>query len=179
MGRHQLSDPHSWFIFIQMKKRTNYLTFCLLSTLLFSCGDEPKESRIETAEIEFKKEGELYLLKSGDSIQKLDIEIAENQYEHETGLMYRQSMKETLGMLFIYPEEALRSFYMKNTYIPLDIIYYGKDSSVVSFKENAQPLDETSLPSEKPAKFILELNAGKVKEWNIEVGDEIGFKRLD
>ncbi len=162
-----------------MKKRTNYFTFYLLSTLLFSCVDEPKESKIETSEIEFKKEGELYLLKSGDSIKKLDIEIAENQYEHETGLMYRQSMKETQGMLFIYPEEALRSFYMKNTYIPLDIIFYHKDSSVVSFQENAQALDETSLPSNKPAKFILELNAGKVKEWNIEVGDKIDFKRLD
>jgi len=162
-----------------MKKRTNYLTFYLLSTLLFSCDDEPKASKIETSEIEFKKEGELYLLKSGDSIKKLDIEIAENQYEHETGLMYRQSMQETQGMLFIYPEEALRSFYMKNTYIPLDIIFYSKDSSVVSFKENARALDETSLPSNKPAKFILELNAGKVKEWNIEVGDKIDFKRLD
>jgi len=162
-----------------MKKRTNYLTFCLLSTLLFSCGDDPKASKIETSEIEFKKEGELYLLKSGDSIKKLDIEIAENQYEHETGLMYRQSMQETQGMLFIYPEEALRSFYMKNTYIPLDIIFYSKDSSVVSFQENARALDETSLPSNKPAKFILELNAGKVKEWNIEVGDKIDFKRLD
>ncbi|HZJ37075.1 MAG TPA: DUF192 domain-containing protein, partial [Gillisia sp.] len=62
---------------------------------------------------------------------------------------------------------------------PLDIIYYGKDSSVVSFKENAKVLDETSLPSEKPAKFILELNAGKVKAWNIEVGDKMDFKRLD
>ena len=147
--------------------------------MLFSCGDQPKASKIETSEIEFKKEGELYLLKSGDSIKKLDIEIAENQYERETGLMYRQSMEETQGMLFIYPEEALRSFYMKNTYIPLDIIFYSKDSSVVSFQENAQPLDETSLPSNKPAKFILELNAGKVKEWNIEVGDKIDFKRLD
>jgi len=162
-----------------MKKRTNYITFCLLSTLLISCGDDPKASKIETSEIEFKKEGELYLLKSGDSIKKLDIEIAENQYEHETGLMYRQSMQETQGMLFIYPEEALRSFYMKNTYIPLDIIFYSKDSSVVSFQENARALDETSLPSNKPAKFILELNAGKVKEWNIEVGDKIDFKRLD
>jgi hypothetical protein len=162
-----------------MKKRTNYLIFYLLSTLLISCGDEPNASKIETSEIEFKKEGELYLLKSGDSIKKLDIEIAENQYEHETGLMYRQSMKGTQGMLFIYPEEAMRSFYMKNTYIPLDIIFYSKDSSVVSFQENARPKDETSLPSYKPAKFILELNAGKVKEWNIEVGDKIDFKRLD
>lgn len=162
-----------------MKKTTKYLIFFLLSTLLFSCGDEPKASKIETSEIEFKKEGELYLLKSGDIIKKVDIEIAENPYEHETGLMYRQSMKDSQGMLFIYPEEALRSFYMKNTYIPLDIIFYSKDSIVVSFKENARPRDESSLASDKPAKFILELNAGKVKEWNIVIGDKMDFKRLD
>lgn len=162
-----------------MKKLTNFLTLSLISALLFSCGNEPKDSTIETAEIEFKKEGELYLLKSGDSIKKLDIEIADTQYERETGLMYRKSMEENQGMLFIYPEEALRSFYMKNTYIPLDIIYYSKDSSVVSFQENAEPMNETSLPSEKPAQFILELNAGKVKEWNIDVGDKIDFIRLD
>jgi hypothetical protein len=147
--------------------------------MTFSCGDQAKESKIDTAEIEFRKDGELYLLKNGDSIKKLDIEIAANQYEHETGLMYRQSMEETQGMLFIYPEEAPRSFYMKNTYIPLDIIFYSKDSSVVSFKENAKPLDETSLPSNKPAKFILEINAGKVKQWNIKVGDKMDFNKLD
>lgn len=166
-------------IIIQMKKITNFLTFCLISAMLFSCGDEPKDSTIETAEIKFKKEGELYLLKSGDTIKKIDIEIADTQYERETGLMYRQTMEENQGMLFIYPEEALRSFYMKNTYIPLDIIYYSKDSAVVSFQENAKPLDVTSLPSIKPAQFILELNAGNVKDLNIEVGDKIDFSKLD
>lgn len=162
-----------------MKKGINSLTIILITALLFSCGNESKESKIETAEIEFKKEAELYLIKSTDTIKKLDIEIADTQYERETGLMYRKSMKENQGMLFIYPEEAMRSFYMKNTYIPLDIIYYSKDSTVVSFQENAKPLDETALPSEKPAQFILELNAGKVKKWNIEVGDKIDFNRLD
>lgn len=160
-------------------KRTKLLSIGLITGMLFSCGDEPKKIAIETAEIEFKKEGELHLLKSGDTIKKIDIEIADTQYERETGLMYRRSMEESHGMLFIYPEEALRSFYMKNTYIPLDIIYYSKDSAVVSFQENAKPLDMTSLPSFKPAQFILELNAGKVKQWNIEVGDKIGFSKLD
>lgn len=161
-----------------MKKR-KFLTIALITTIMFSCGDEPKETTIETPEIEFKKEGELALLKAGDTIKKLDIEIADSQYEWETGLMYRRSMEENQGMLFIYPGEAPRSFYMKNTYISLDIIYFNKDSTVVSFQEKATPLDKTALPSEKPAQFILELNAGKVKEWNIEVGDKIDFHKLD
>lgn len=161
-----------------MKKPYNYFLVLILSGSIFSCGDDTKESSIEVAEIEFKKEGELYLLKLEDTIKKVDIEIADSEYERQTGLMYRKSMEEDEGMLFIYPNEAPRSFYMKNTYIALDIIFYDKDSTAVSFQENAKPLDETSLPSGEPAQFILELNAGKVKEWNIELGDKIDFKRF-
>lgn len=161
-----------------MKKPTNFFIAFIFSGLLFSCGGETKESSIEVPDIEFNKEGELYLLKMGDTIKKVDIEIADTDYKRQTGLMYRKSMEDLQGMLFIYPDEAPRSFYMKNTYIALDIIFYDKDSVAVSFQENAKPLDLTSLPSEKPAQFILELNAGKVKEWNIEPGDKITFKRI-
>ncbi|SHF49309.1 hypothetical protein SAMN05444483_101322 [Salegentibacter echinorum] len=146
-----------------------------------SCkDDDPSEKNIETEEIVFTKEGEATLLKaSGDTIKKLDIEIADDNYERQTGLMYRDSMEEEQGMLFIYDKAAPRSFFMKNTYIPLDIIYFGADSTAVSLQENAKPEDETSLPSEKPAQFILEINAGLAKEWNFEVGDKIDFKRID
>ncbi|MDX1427627.1 MAG: DUF192 domain-containing protein, partial [Salegentibacter mishustinae] len=67
----------------------------------------------------------------------------------------------------------------KNTYIPLDIIYFAADSTAVSFQKNAQPQDETSLPSGEPAQFVLELNAGLADDWNIEVGDKIDFERVD
>lgn len=153
------------------------LAFILLG-IFGSCGDD-KQPEVETVEIEFKKEGELFLLKDGEVNQQVDIEIADTEYERQTGLMYRETMEDNQGMLFIYANEAPRSFYMKNTYIPLDLIFYDKDSTVVSFIENAVPLDETSLPSEKPAQFILELNAGKVDEWNITVGDKMSFERID
>ncbi|MCF4102325.1 DUF192 domain-containing protein [Gillisia sp. M10.2A] len=163
-----------------MKLKINILFCGLLVGILTSCGEDSKDNReVETAEITFKKEGELYLLKAKDTIKKIDIEIADNDYEQQTGLMYRESMLEEEGMLFIFNTSSPRSFYMKNTYIPLDIIYYSQDSTVVSFYKNTTPLDETSLPSNAPAKFVLELNAGKIAEWNIEVGDKIDFKRLD
>lgn len=161
-----------------MKKTMKLMILGVIGGLLISCGDDQKENSIETPEIEFKKEGELSLLKNGEVIQELDIEIADTPYERETGLMYRQSMEANQGMLFIFNGEAQRSFFMKNTYIPLDIIFYSSDSTVVSFHENAQPLDETSIPSNQPAQFILELNAGKVQEWNIETGDKMRFSRL-
>ncbi len=151
-----------------------------LSLSLSSCNEEKKQESIETEPINFTKEGELFLLKkdSGDTIQKLDIEIADTEYEHETGLMYRESMKADRGMLFIYNSEEPRYFYMKNTYIPLDIIYYDRDSSLVSIQKNARPRDESSLPSDGPAQFILEVNAGKAEEWNLEKGDKFYFRRI-
>ena len=160
-----------------MKQIKRYIILGFATGIILSCADDAKNLSIETPEISFQREGDLYLLKAGDTIKKIAIEFAETDYEQQTGLMYRKSLEENQGMLFLYPSEAIRSFYMKNTYIPLDIIFYNKDSAVVSFQENAKPLDETSLPSEAPAQFILELNAGKVKQWNIEVGDKITFKK--
>ena len=160
-----------------MKQMKRYIFLGFAAGIIISCADDAKNSSIKTPEISFQKEGDLYLLKAGDTLKKISIEFAETDYEQQTGLMYRKSLEENQGMLFLYPSEAMRSFYMKNTYIPLDIIFYNKDSTVVSFQENAKPLDETSLPSEAPAQFILELNAGKVKQWNIEAGDKITFKK--
>lgn len=156
-------------------KRT--LASILIITTIVSCGDESKEPEVETVNIEFKKEGNLQVLKNGEVTRTIDIEIADTPYEWETGLMYRESMEDNQGMLFIYPNAAPRSFYMKNTYIPLDIIFLGADTTVVSFKENAIPRDETSIPSNAPAKFILEINGGKVADWNIETGDKMRFTR--
>lgn len=151
----------------------------LVSMSFTSCNDkDKKEESIETDPITFTKEAELYLIKaSGDTIQKLDIELAESDYEHQTGLMYRENMEDHQGMLFIYDTERVRSFYMKNTYIPLDIIYYGADSTLVSIQKNATPRDETSLPSEGPTQFILEINGGLSDEWGLEKDDKMSFIR--
>jgi uncharacterized membrane protein (UPF0127 family) len=163
-----------------MKKKHFLLSLMLCGGLLTACNDDPEQEVIETEPVEFTKEGELYIIKTtGDTIQKLDIEFAETTFERETGLMYRKSMNQNQGMLFLYDQEAPRAFYMKNTYIPLDIIYFGSDSTAVSFQENAKPLDETPLPSAAPAQFILEINAGLVQEWNIEKGDKIDFSKID
>ncbi|MCH4824060.1 DUF192 domain-containing protein [Gramella lutea] len=164
-----------------MKRRfLNLASLALfLSFSLTSCEEDNKEDSIETDPITFTKEGELYLIKaSGDTLRKLDIELAETPYEHQTGLMYRESMEDDQGMLFIYDTERVRSFYMKNTYIPLDIIYYDADSTLVSIQKNATPRDETSLPSDGPTKFVLEINGGLSDEWGIEDGDRIDFSKL-
>ncbi|SDE52511.1 hypothetical protein SAMN05421636_105383 [Pricia antarctica] len=151
--------------------------FFVGAILLHSCKDEPKKV-IKTEPIAFKKEGELTLFKAKtDSVlSKLSIEIADNDYETETGLMYRQGMQDDQGMLFVFPNQAMHSFYMKNTEFALDLIFIKSDMSVASFQQNAQPLNETSLSSKVPVKYVLEVNAGLVSEWGLKVGDSISYQ---
>lgn len=147
--------------------------------ILQSCKEESKKV-IKTEPIVFTKEGELQIFNMGtDSIlTKIDIEIAETSYETETGLMYRKGMEEHQGMLFIFEDVRLHNFYMKNTEFPLDIVYVKDNMTIASFQENAQPLNEKSLPSKVPVQYVLELNAGLVQKWGLKVGDSIAFNRL-
>lgn len=155
------------------------LTLLLLSLIAFnSCKEETKSAPPKQVEIKFTKDGELSIFKqSSDTIlTKVDIEIADDEYERETGLMYRKGMKNSQGMLFIFPDVRYRSFYMKNTEFLLDIIYIGSDKKIVSIVKNAHPEDETSLPSEAPAKYVLEINGGLSDTWGFSAGDSITFK---
>jgi len=151
------------------------ITFCLIIICFNSCKSEPKT--VKTAKVTFTKEGELTLYKgSSDSIvAKLDIEIAKTDFEIQTGLMDRESMKENQGMLFVFNEIRERNFYMKNTRFPLDLIFLDHNKTVVSFQENAQPLDESSIPSKALAQFVLEVNAGLAEKLLLDVGDRMEY----
>ncbi|WP_422081369.1 DUF192 domain-containing protein [Ulvibacterium sp.] len=163
-----------------MMKSFRFITYLFIGFLiLLSCKEESKKV-IKTEPIVFTKEGELQIFTTAtDSIlAKIDIEIAETSYETETGLMYRKGMEEYQGMLFVFEDMRLHNFYMKNTEFPLDIVYIKDNMTIASFQENAQPLDEKSLPSKVPVQYVLELNAGLVQKWGLKVGDSIAFHRL-
>ena len=147
--------------------------------MMFSCKDEPKKV-IKTEAVVFSKEGELTIheRKTDSVIARFDIEFAQSQYETQTGLMYRRSMEDVQGMLFIFPNEAMHSFYMKNTEFPLDIIFIDSNLEIASFQENAQPLSEKGLSSKVPIQYVLEINAGLVKKWSLEIGDKIKFEKF-
>ncbi len=165
-----------------MKKLFISATIVASLFCLYSCKDTShSENKSLTKEITFTKEGELSLMKSEtDSIiAKLDIEIADDEYSTQTGLMYRHSMDQNQGMLFIFNDLRQRSFYMKNTEIPLDIIYLNSEKEIVSIQKNAKPFDETSLPSSAASQYVLEVNAGLSDKWNLEQGDRIEFTIAD
>ena len=100
------------------------------------------------------------------------VEIARTEKEHSRGLMFRKELPENAGMLFVYPDENYRRFWMKNTYIPLSLAYI--DSEGVIFQiEAMEPLDETPVASVRPARFVLEVNRGWFRKNGIGIGDRI------
>ena len=142
------------------------------------CKEDAKTS-LNTETAAFTREGllNIYQGKSDSVRHGLVIEIAETEYETQTGLMYRKKMDEAAGMLFIFPEERMHSFYMKNTHIPLDILFIKSDLTVANIARNTKPLDETGIPSAEPVQYVLEINAGMSDRWGIEPGDRIRFWR--
>ena len=150
----------------------------VVALLAFSCKEEPKKT-IATQSIDFTHEGDITIfLNASDTVKtKFNIEFAETDYETQTGLMYRKGMDDNQGMLFIFPDQRMHSFYMKNTEFPLDIIYIKDDLKIASFQENAQPLNETGLSSQVPIKYVLEVNGGLAQELGLSIGDSISFSR--
>lgn len=108
-------------------------------------------------------------------ITQIDIEIADNPDKIETGLMYRRSLPDKAGVLFIYKQPQPLSFWMKNTYIPLDIIFVDENTQIVTIHKNTKPLSEDSIPSYRDSMYVIEVNAGFCDKYGIQIGDYIKF----
>lgn len=107
--------------------------------------------------------------------QRFPVEVADNFEERQRGLMFRDELAKDTGMLFIHAAEEPQAYWMKNTHIPLDILYFSKDLKLVSAQERVPPCSAGDrcppYPSEGPAMFVLELNAGSVELFKIQPGD--------
>jgi uncharacterized membrane protein (UPF0127 family) len=104
------------------------------------------------------------------------VEIADSQQEQALGLMFRDSLADDAGMLFIFPNEAPRSFWMKNTRIPLDIMYFDRELKMVSLSADTPPCKVRrcpSYPSLGPAMYVLELNAGSAERLGVGPGSTL------
>jgi uncharacterized protein len=133
--------------------------------------------RVVTYEPEFKKEGELAFIdqQTGDTLQHIDIEIADTPRDRAQGLMYRTQMGENQGMLFVFEEEEPQSFWMKNTKISLDIIFADANKKIVTIQKHTIPYSEAPVPSFEDAKYVVEVNAGFTDRYSIKEGDKIRF----
>ena len=105
----------------------------------------------------------------------LTAEVASTPGDRALGLMYRKELPGNAGMLFVFPDEAPRSFWMKNTFLPLDIIFVSGNSSVVSIVAGAVPHSETPRASEGPARYVVEVLAGNAAQWHLEKGSKLNI----
>ena len=109
---------------------------------------------------------------------RFQVEIADNETEREYGLMCRKALAADRGMLFLFDHADYQAFWMRNTLIPLDIVYIGSDGRVVSIVRNAKPLDESPLPSGGKAQFTLELAAGRAEQIGLLPGDKVTHRAI-
>lgn len=128
-----------------------------LFALLLACG--PKGQRLPT----------IPLVVGG---QPVTAEVADSDAERELGLMHRDALPDGHGMLFVYPDERARGFWMKNTEIPLSIAFISATGRIVHTAE-MRPHDETIVPSRYPAMYALEMNRGWFQAHNVASGAEV------
>ena len=104
-----------------------------------------------------------------------NVEVAETIEERRIGLMYRKKLLNNEGMLFIFPREKIIKLWMKNTYIPLDVIFISENKVIVDIKKNMEKLSETIVESKVKSRYALEFNAGLINKLDIEIGDKVLF----
>jgi len=107
--------------------------------------------------------------------QRFSVEVADTFEERQRGLMFRDTLEKDTGMLFIHDVEEPQAYWMKNTHIPLDILYFSRDLKLVSAQERVPPCSAGDrcppYPSDGAALYVLELNAGSVELFKIQTGD--------
>ena len=108
-----------------------------------------------------------------------EAKVVSTQSAKKKGLMKRKNkLKKNQGMLFVFDEPQAISLWMKNTYIPLDTIYFNEDGKILELNENLKPHSKKGVVSKKPCKYVLEVNGNTIKNKNIKIGDYIKIKKI-
>lgn len=142
----------------------------------FTGDDTPPNAPKE--EPKFVKEGTLSFINgnTGKAIKEIDIEVADTPEQRQQGLMWRKNMEENHGMLFIMEKEEQQGFYMRNTYIPLDILFVKADKTILNIHHKTVTLNDRTLLSDGVAKYVVEVNGGYCQKHGIVEGDKIDFE---
>lgn len=143
------------------------LVLCLLALTIAACDE--KASKASSAE----PSRQLSIVGYEGERHDFVVELALTPEQQQIGLMNRTSMDENAGMLFMFEGEAERSFWMKNTLIPLDLIFIKKDGRIARIHENSIPQDLTPMLSYEPVAAVLEINGGMAEKLNIFEGDTV------
>jgi uncharacterized membrane protein (UPF0127 family) len=163
----------------RMQIGISFTVIVIALVIIFMSKKTENHTSASTAAPMFKKQGELTLTKSNDKpIVSIDIEIADDESKREIGMMGRPVMGEREGMLFIFEEEQMASFWMKNCILPLDMIFINKLGEIITIHKNTSPFSEQTYAATGLTLFVLEVNAGFTDKYGIKEGDRISWKRL-
>ncbi len=136
------------------------LLLLTLSTAVAACADEPRVALNAP---------------DGSSRAVVKVEVANTPSSRELGLMYRKHLDEDAGMIFVFPKAQPESFWMKNTILPLDMIFADEHGKVLGIVENAEPFSERSLSVDGDSLYVLEVNGGFSQRHHIKAGDQMKF----
>jgi uncharacterized membrane protein (UPF0127 family) len=147
----------------------------LCASLVFLCAslaalaiDEPPQGNLERLEIV-----------TASGTHEFSVEVMRSGLQRERGLMFRRFLPQDRGMLFDFEAERPVMMWMKNTYLPLDIIFIGRAGKVVGLAENTEPLSEKIIPSGAPAYGVLEVNGGTAARIGLKIGDSVRHPLFD
>ncbi|WP_407341153.1 DUF192 domain-containing protein [Methylocapsa polymorpha] len=149
------------------------LFFTAIVVALLLVGAIPAAA--ETGHGEAREGLETLALVSASGTHEFSVEVMRTGPQRERGLMFRRFLPQDRGMLFIFEAERPVAMWMKNTYLPLDMIFIGKTGRVVGLAENAEPLSEKIIPSGAPAYGVLEVNAGAAAKIGLKIGDTVRY----
>lgn len=139
------------------------IVFSLLAlSLLAGCADESDALPVETITID-----------THHGPQRFSVEIAADARSQERGLMYRREMDPNAGMIFVLDRPQFITFWMKNTYIPLDMLFVRPDGTISTIEPNAVPMSEDPIPSAEPVSAVIEINGGRAHDLDIRPGDRV------
>jgi uncharacterized membrane protein (UPF0127 family) len=141
-----------------------------LAVLLWGNFHDPKPDDAPN----FRRVG-LSIKRADGAYFSYSVELAVTKEQEMYGLMFRHDLKPDTGMIFIYQPDQVVSMWMKNTYIPLDMLYVRADGTIVKIVTHAQPLDLTPLSSGEPVRAVIEINAGEVEKHSFKTGDKVLF----
>lgn len=160
-----------------MMSLTRLLVPMVLIPILFvGCGSKKSEKESPNRGRQLQPtEVVTFLDNDGQEISTVKVALADEPEERNQGLMDVNEMPDDVGMLFIFPNEDQRSFYMANTPLPLDILFVSADSTIVRIHHSTTPFSSEQLPSDKPAKFVVETNGGYCVSHDIQEGMKIRF----